>query len=256
MVASALTTFREHEEGIRTLLSAADVFTNHIVAAMRGEVPNPESLAGVVSGKQMTGFACLGMSYRDAEAKTLADNGRVRHIGQQIIMATYTAVEVYLADKFIEYFKARVHSDDSRAVERTTQRLGRVITRSLKDAREMYHDVLDIEIDCFDLRTITTTNRCSFRPKDSWSALLLIERTRNEIAHRGTSTYAVNNLTDAYYPFEFAHSWVDHFDANFDILLYHGWPTDLIKEYDVRRETKRARKRRVRANAAPETPKQ
>lgn len=86
------------------------------------------------------------------------------------------------------------------------------------------------------LPVIETTEECSWQPQDSWEALRLVARARNEIVHVGASRcYVVGALTDAWYPFEFVRDWVAHFDANFDALVFEGVRYPLVEEYERRR---------------------
>ena len=112
--------------------------------------------------------------------------------------------------------------------------LKRFSLRSLEEIKGHFSDVLDIRLPSFEIEYLTN-DRSQFQPKDSWTALILLAKARNEIAHTGQSTkYKLVTPMDSWYPFDFARRWVSQFDANFDSIIYQKRETVLIKEYKQR----------------------
>jgi hypothetical protein len=166
-------------------------------------------------------------------------------------------VESYLTNKFPEYLQFRLGDEHKRLDGPIQTSFARA--RSLKDISTAYDAYLDISLPHFDVEQIVTTNDCSFSAACAWEGLCKLSEARNEIVHTGeATTLPVSTLTDARYPFEFARGWIEYVDCNFDYLLYEGFRTDLIIEYQERRRAaqetaaKRAarRERPRRAKAA------
>lgn len=155
----------------------------------------------------------------------------IRGIGQQIVLATYTALECYLKEKLKEYYRYSLRGKDKAFVEDAIEKL---YIRGIDDIKEYYWKLLSIHLPSFDV-DYHSADKSSFHPKDSWHAIKLISKARNDIAHSGESeVYKVVTLMDAWYPFEFVRRWVNLFDANFDFLIYKGYETGPVKEYKKR----------------------
>lgn len=228
----AITAFRQQEQGLRRLLSAADLYTIHIMARLRGVSPDPEQCAAVLTGNRVSGYAMLGASYSLDERTQLGNEGHLREVGQQVLVATYTATEGYLINKFSEYLRHKL-GPEHRDLEQPIIESQRF--RSLKDISLAFRKFLDISLAQYELRQRFTTEGCSFQPSSSWEALVDLSKARNEIVHQGTSTtYEVNTLADARYYFEFCRDWIESFNSNFDMLLYDNFRTDLVLEYQER----------------------
>lgn len=146
-------------------------------------------------------------------------------------MASYTAFELYLINKFEEYYKFILKNNSEIFIRNSIKRLPR---RSLEEIKKLYFDLLDIHLPSFDIEFFIT-GKGTFQPKTSWDAIILLSRARNEIAHQGESeSYKITTLVDSWYPLDFCRRWVDLFDINFDYLIYEGRETSLIKEYKER----------------------
>jgi len=219
------------EKGILNIIKAADLFTIHLLANNRNEEPSCEVIQAILTGPAISGFSLLGESYNKEEINMFENREHVRRIGEQIILATYTAVEVYLIAKFKEYYTYFLKDIPSGLAQNSIKRFS---FRSLEEIKNHFFDVLDIHLPSFEVEYYTNT-KSQFQPKDSWTALVLLAKTRNEIAHTGQSTnYKIITLMDSWYPFDFARRWVSLFDANFDFFVYQQRETELIKEYKQR----------------------
>jgi hypothetical protein len=206
--------FEEQDTGILNVIRAADLYAVHVLASIRGREPSPELLAKIISGSAVSSLAVHGQSYSAGESELLRQRGHLRQIGQQILVATYTAIESYLTHKFVDYLRFKLGSANQALIDMTLEILKSHVGRSLDDARKMYRKFLDIDIRWFEVPMIYTTDGRASEPSDSWDALQLISVARNEIVHVGTSTrYAIGPLTDAWYPFEFARRWVSLFEC-------------------------------------------
>lgn len=231
---SAIEGFRTLESGILNIIRAADIYAVHVIHKMRGRSIPHETIEAILDHKKVSGFNVLGVTYTPEELQRLREEGHFREIGQQILVATHTALEGYLKNKFEEYYRFRLRGVDEVVI---SQSLKRFNFRSLNNIEKAYKDVLRIHLRFFEIDYYTSEG-CNFQPGSCWKALQLIDSARHEIVHRGESeTYTISSLMDSWYPFEFTRGWVDLFDANFDGYLYQGMETPLIQEYRQRADS-------------------
>lgn len=227
----AINTFHKLEEGIVGIIKTADIYTVHVIAKYRHEEPDKDLINRLLMSNKISGYALHSWSYTDKEIKALEENGLLKGIGQQIVLATYTALELYLIEKFKEYYRYKLKANNTTLVEKSIERF---YFRGLEDIRTYYWELLEIHLPSFDIE-YHTAEKSSFHPKDSWDAIRTLSEARNQIAHCGESAvYKVITLLDAWYPFDFVGRWVILFDANFDSLVYKGYETNPIKEYKKR----------------------
>ena len=230
---TALEAFNVQEKGILNIIRAADIYAICLLAKIREVVPNMAQIAEILEGNKITGYNLLSFHYTDDELIQLKEKGHFKEIGQQIIFQTYTMLESYLISKFKEYYLFLTSGQLPKIMNECLQRFG---FRSLSDLKRNYFDILDIHLPSFDVEYIFSDEKCSFQPKDSWDAINIIAKARNEIAHQGVSlSYPVSTLMDSWYPFDFTIRWIDLFDANFNMFIYENRGTALIKEYKLKR---------------------
>ncbi len=223
--------FNKLSDGIRNIIRAADIYALHIIAKMRGEPSKEDLIESLMEGHTTSSYALYGASYKDSEIEALKKEEHLKQIGQQILLAAYASLEIYLIEKFKEYYRDILKDRDNSFVENN---LKRISFRSLDEIKNNYYELLNIHLPSFDI-DYYTTDKCNFKPETTWDAMKLIEKARHDIAHSGESkNYHVVSLLDAYYPFEFVITWVQHFDTNFDSLIYEKQETSLIKEYKIR----------------------
>lgn len=230
-LSNAIETFHKLEKGILGIINTADIFTVHLIAKCRNSEADKDLINTLLTTNKISGHALLSESYTNDEIKVLEENGLLKGIGQQIVLATYTALEFYLIDKFKEYYRYTMNDKNIAFVENSLERFS---FRSLNEIKKHYWELFSTHLPAFEV-DYYSTDKSSFHPKDSWEAIRLMSDARNEIAHAGESaTYKVITLMDAWYPFDFVRRWVDLFDANFDFLIYKGYETGPIKEYKKR----------------------
>lgn len=228
----AIELFGDLEKGILHILQAADLYAIHLLSNSRKEEPDQKLIQCILAGRQISTVTVLGVPYTKKERKELEESGVLQDIGNQIVLATYTALEFYLTNKFKEYFRFRVGDADGEMVEKV---LGKFWFQSLKRIKALYKDLLGINLPCFEIDMYFIGASSSFRPISTWEGITTIERARHEIAHEGRAKdYKVRILPDAWEPFDFVRRWVDQFDMKFDCLVYEGRSTHLIKEYQKR----------------------
>lgn len=223
--------FRSLYVGILNIIKAADLFTIQLLSKRR-HIPDVQELIDtVLTSPNISSFTKWGEMYRPEEFKLLEETGHFRQIGEQIILSTYTALEIYLILKFKEYYSYALQDNDPDFIQNTFNKFS---FRSLKEIKSCYFDILKIHLPSFDFQYFTD-EKSSFQAKDSWAALTLLANARNEIVHRGSSTnYRIITPLDSWYPFEFAGMWVEHFDTNFDMFFYSKIKTSLYREYEQR----------------------
>ena len=225
----AIDLFDDLEKSILHIIGAADLYAIHLLASSRKEEPSMELVQNILGGKRVSSLTVLGMPYTEAERKELEGSGILRGIGNQIVLATYTAFESYLINKFKEYFRFRFRGADAEMVAKVLEKLS---FRSLEGITKLYKDVLDIHLPHFEIDRYFIGSSSSFNPQGTWEGIKAIEKTRHDIAHEGKAkNYEIGTLPDAWEPFEFVRRWVQLFDVNFDLLVYEDRPTRSIQEY-------------------------
>jgi hypothetical protein len=227
----AIEVFHSLEKGILNIIKAADVYGLHLLSSIRKETLLMDTIEKILHGNVISGLNVIDEEYSDVERHTLESEGHFRAIGQQVIMVSYTAFELYLNHKYEEYYRFILKDKSEMLIKNSIKRFSR---RSLDEIKKLYFDLLDIHLPSFEIEFFST-KKSIFQPKTSWDAIVLLSRARNEIAHRGESTsYRITTLVDSWYPFDFSRRWVGLFDVNFDLLIYEGRESPLIKEYKQR----------------------
>lgn len=227
----AINIFNGLEKGILNIIKAADIYALHIIANIRNQEPEKEVINELLGSNKISWLNFLGVAYKNEDIQILEKDGQLKHIGQQILLSTYTAFEIYLIEKFKEYYRCLSKNKEGDFLENTLKRFS---FRSIKNIAENYYELLKINLPSFDIEYFSD-DKSSFQPKNSWEAINLISIARNEIAHIGESKkYKIVTLMDSWYPFEFIRRWVSLFDCNFDSLIYEKKETNLIKVYKER----------------------
>lgn len=216
------------ESGILNIIRAADLYLIHVISKYRKEQPNKDLIEAIMSRNNISGFNVIGWTYQDNEFEYLEQHGHVREIGQQIILSTYSALESYLIDKFKEFIEFKLAGIDPKVSQNIIKQ---IYIRSIDDIKNNYFDYLEIHLPSYDIE-FYSDEKSSFQAKDSWSAIILLTKARNEIAHKGVSeNYKVTTLLDAWYPFDFVRNWVSFFDDAFDRVVYNNSTKYLPKSY-------------------------
>jgi hypothetical protein len=225
--------YESQEESILNLVKAADIFALNLLAKFRNNSPPPNDtiqsiLDGAVSVLNFTAFA-----FNEPERKLLARDGHLRSIGQQIIVTSFTAIELYLTNKFYEYYRNSISGLPNRFIEASMKQL---YIRSIKDVSKLFYDFFGIHLPSFDF-DFYTGEGCIFTPATAWDALMLLSTARNEIAHKGeSSSYKITTLVDSWHPFDFTRYFVEHFEYNFDDFIYRQKVSTLVLEHNTRLE--------------------
>lgn len=162
-----------------------------------------------------------------------ATKKRLIPIVNQLLVATWTIVEVYLKAKFEELLRHKYAGSDSHLIDLV---LKDVNVHTFDRLKDKYVDYLSIFLTEYDLDTIfETRNRTIDSKKTSWERIRLIQEVRNDIAHNGTQTILGELYpSDLWGLFEFVRNWITSFDTNFNILFYEKRSTTVIKEYQQR----------------------
>lgn len=223
----AIEIFNELEKGILELCKAADVYAIYLMAELRRNEPDTKIINQILFGNAVSFFNLVGEAYSNDEIKLLQGNKKFRRVGKQILLSSYTALEMYLVEKFKEYYRYLCKNTPQSIVEQT---LKRFFFRSLEEIKRHYDEVLDIHLPSVEMSYIVTADKSNFEPKNCWDAICMLAKERNNIAHTGkTGDYQIATLLDSWYPFEFVRRWVVCFNANFDMLIYENRKTGLTK---------------------------
>jgi len=230
-MSNAIEIFERQKNGVINIIRAADVFAHYIIADLRQEEPDKEIIWRIVKEKALSGLNLLGFAYRQGEIDLLEKRGELKEIIHQVIIATYGIFEIYLIEKFAEYYRHYAKSDNSDLIDIS---LKKIKIRSLDEIKDNFYDFFKIHVPSFEIDYFSD-NKSNFQPTTSWAAIKQIEKARNEIVHQGkTMQYKAATLMDAWYPFEFICRWVGLFNVNFDALVYEGRRYGLIQEYEER----------------------
>ena len=225
----AIDQFEQLEQGIWGIIKAADVYLICLVAELRREQPALELIHEILSGNTVSTLTLVSTTCTTQERDQLIQKGHVQAIAGQIVLATYTALEIYLAEKFREYFRFStkgIHADGA---------LDKFSFRSLDNIKDLFRNVLGIHLPLFEIDRITVDSNSSFKPSTSWEGIKDIEKARHDIAHQGSASFTrIALVPDAWDRFDFARRWISLFDANFDFLVYEARDTHLIRSYKER----------------------
>lgn len=228
----AMSLFKNLEQGIMQMIKAAVIYAIHLTAIHRKNTPNVQSINDIMMNDKISGLTLLSMFYSESEKKDFRTNGYLVQIGNQVLLATYTAFEFYLTNKFKEYFQHNLKEANKVNSEAI---LAKFTFRSLDNIKDIYKDVLGIFLPQFEMDRIWVDPASSFKPKSTWVGIKTIEKARHEIAHEGKSkSYRISLLPDVWDPFDFVRRWVMLFDANFDALVYEGRTSPMVKEHNVK----------------------
>ena len=228
---SSIETFDTLHEGVLDLIRAADLYTVTLLAYHAKREVDSVVRNTILEGKHVSGYALTGDAYSAADLAFLESSGSLTRVGEQIVLATYTAIEVYLENKFIELTRVLCKGAPSAILDPMTSRFR---FRGLEDLKMGFFDILGIHLPSFDCGYFVDP-KSHFQPDSSWAAITLLSNARNQIAHTGHSAiYPVKTLLDAWFPFDFARRWVSLFDCNFNSLILEGRLTSQILEYRSR----------------------
>lgn len=229
----AIDKFHELETGVLGIVRASDIYARLTMCKIRNENPDIKSIMSLMSSKKISGLNLVGSAYTKEELDLLKNENFFTPIGQQIIVASHTALETYLILKFKEYYRYIFSTSDKLLIEESLKLINSKL-RGLDDFKEAYKKYLKIHIPSFEIDYYSSQD-CNFEPKNTWNAMMLLYQTRNNIVHKGTSVdYEITSLMDSWYPFEFITRWVSLFDTNFDYFVYEKRETKLYIEYKNR----------------------
>lgn len=217
------------EKGILQIIQSADIYTICLVAYYSNTVINQDLIKTIISKRMSSGFVVSDDIYDKDTLLLLEKEGNLKDIGNQIVLSTYTAFEIYLIEKFREYYKFLLNDKDHNFVENTVKRFS---LRSLEEIKKLYKDILQIHIHSFNIPCRTWQSNSTFESENSWELINLLSKVRNDIAHKGESdSYKIITLLDSWSPFDFIRNWVQSFDVNFDFVIYGGSDRHRIKGY-------------------------
>lgn len=227
----AIDRFQELETGIRALVRAADIYALHVMSKIRSQAVNLKEIEAILTDNKMSYLNLVGNVYTKKELKLIESEGHFKEIGQQIIVATHTALESYLNLKFKEYYQFIMSGSDKEILEKTINefRFSRI-----SDYTKKYNEYFSIYLPAFEI-DFHSSKGCNFSPKDCWTAINLIDQSRHDIVHKGfLVNYKITSLMDSWYPFEFVQRWVYSFDITFDKYIYENKRSSLYLDYRER----------------------
>jgi hypothetical protein len=96
--------FEIQEQGILNIIRAADIYAIHILAKLRASEPDKDLIDRILKHNRISGYNISSIYYGKGELDLLQKGGHLKEVGQQVIVATYMALESYLISKFEEYY--------------------------------------------------------------------------------------------------------------------------------------------------------
>lgn len=228
-MAEAYSAFSKNAASIESLLRAADIFCQHVLALSRSQKPDLALIEKIITEK---GLSTLHFSWRffmtSQEHEEFDQAGHLRRMCEHIVFASYVALESYLISKFREYFDHVFSAIESKPRSSLVERLS---FRNLEEIKRQYSELLNIRISAFEPDLGVLDEVVWFQPKNSWEGLKLLEKVRNELAHIGeVRSYNIFVLVDAWSAFDFVRSWVDLFEVNFNEFIFEGRRTKLVRD--------------------------
>ena len=229
----ALALYINLKNGIRLQFEAAGLYCESLLAIINDRPIDKEHVKKLITEPVISGLNMFEMFYTDSDFEYLEKNEKLKHLAQQILFSTYTALEIYYIEKFKEYLKTKLE-DLEPSIKKTI--INKISFRSIEEIKDNYLKYLGIHLPSFGISRIYTQPKCSFQPSSSWDAILTIANARNEIAHTGISkSYKITTLLDCWYPYEFVNDYVTLFNTNFDSFLLENKKGKLIIEYERRK---------------------
>ena len=118
-IPKAIEKFNKLEEGILQTIRAADVYALHIIANLRNKDVDRSQIKTIMTSNKISVLTLFSWAYQYEKIKLLEKNTQLRIMGSQILLATYTAFEFFLIEKFKEYYRYFHKSVKSNVVEAT-----------------------------------------------------------------------------------------------------------------------------------------
>ncbi|MBF8302523.1 MAG: hypothetical protein HW396_804 [Candidatus Dadabacteria bacterium] len=169
-IPKAIERFNKLDEGILQTIRSADVYALHIIANLRGQEVDKNLIKTIITSNKISLLTLFSCAYNDQERKLLEKHTQLRNIGSQILLATYTAFELYLIEKFKEYYRHFHKSVKSNVVEASLEEFS---YRSLEDIKKIYKNILGIYLAQFEMDEIFIDDKSS-------QALYYLERNQND----------------------------------------------------------------------------
>jgi len=121
--------FQIQEKGILNIIRAADIYAIHILAKLRETEPDRDLIGRILKGNKISGYNKRSIHYGKGELTQLQKGGHLKEVGQQIIVATYTAYESYLISKFKEYYSFHTSAVNPQIIQESLKenRISRIV---------------------------------------------------------------------------------------------------------------------------------
>ncbi len=144
----AITKFEELENGILSIVRAADIYAVHVMARIRDEKADIGLVDTLLDGNKITGFNIFGGTYKEGEIALLEREKHFLGIAQQIVVATHTAFEAYVILKFREYYAHIASCVDESDLSNTVKQFN---FRGTNDLKTNYKEILGIHLPSFEI---------------------------------------------------------------------------------------------------------
>lgn len=223
MKSNALTTFERRLERIRSLIRCADVYCLHALAQLRDEQPDLSLIEKIIrEGVHSALNWSTGLFMTREEEKVFIEEGPLKAICDQIVFASYVAIEDFLVAKFKEYYAHKLSiliSDIDDYLDRNN-----IYINGLENIAKRYIKLLDFNIREFDHPQVAVHAEAKwFQPDTCWDGVKKLSMFRNGIAHaKYESRAGPNMLVDAHSVVEFCRRYAVLFDYYYDAKCYHA----------------------------------
>ena len=149
---SALAVFEALSQGLLYNINAADLYLHHLLSAGKEQVIDNSLVRALLSENRISGQFVIRENFPEKDYE--ATKVRMIPIVNQLLVATWTVVEVYLKAKFEELLRHKYAGSDSHLIDLALKDLNVQTFDRLKDN---YVDYLCIFLTQYDLDTIFET---------------------------------------------------------------------------------------------------
>ncbi len=236
---NALTDFDLMCEGILFSFNAGDVYIHHLLARIEKREVDSALIENLLLGNRISGQFIFREHLSESTFKAVRPH--IETLANQLIVTTYSALEIYLQNKFEEFLIHKLQTNERELLSTLIENLN---LQSLERIRDAYKKMLNIYLDCYEIdQLFVTDNSFLDSQKTSWERIHILSKARNEIAHNGDSRRTLGEIypSDSWNLFDFSRRWVHSFDANFNMTIYEDRKPSLIQEYEERVREKLSR---------------
>lgn len=229
---NAFAVFDSMCDGILFSFNAGDVYIHHLLARIEKREVDSAFIENLLLGNRISGQFAFREHFSESTFQAIRPH--IETLANQLIVATHSALEIYLQNKFEEFLIHKLQTNERELLLTLIENLN---LQSLERIKDAYKKMLGIYLACYEIdRLFVTDNPSLDSRKTSWKRIQILSEARNEIVHAGNSRRTLGEIypSDSWNLFDFSRRWVHSFDANFNMRIYEDRKPSLIQEYEER----------------------